>query len=120
MCLRYSHKRVAQLARARRGLQVISHVLKVMPRDIIRQMSSIDQVWGKRLRLFTKVCQDTIDLLVKGTAHTRMKVIGAKTTVKTSATSDVGRLTKSLKGGRVMIAFFVNYSTVAFPYIYQR
>ena len=26
-----------------------------------------------------------------------MKVIGAKTTVKTSATSDVGRLTKSLK-----------------------
>ena len=44
-----------------------------------------------------------------------MKVIGAKTTVKTSATSDVGRLTKSLKGGRVMNAFFVSYSTVAFP-----
>ena len=56
-----------------------------------------------------------MDLLVKGTAHTRMKVIGGKTTVKTSATSDIGRLTKSLKGGRVMIAFFVNYSTVAFP-----
>ena len=44
-----------------------------------------------------RCCQDTIDLLVKGTAHTRMKVIGTKTTVKTSATSDVGRLTKSLK-----------------------
>ena len=27
---------------ARRGLYVISHVLKVMPRDIITQMSSID------------------------------------------------------------------------------
>ena len=39
-----------------------------------------------------------MDLLVKGTAHTRMKVIGAKTTVKTSATFDIGRLTKSLKG----------------------
>jgi len=36
----------------------------------------------------------TVDLLVKGTAHTRIKVIGAKITVKTSATSDVGRLTK--------------------------
>ena len=42
--------------------------------------------------VFTKVFQDTIDLLVKGTAHTRMKVIGGKTTAKTSATSDVGRL----------------------------
>ena len=41
--------------------------------------------------LFTKVFQDIIDLLVKGTAHTRMKVIGRKTTVKTSATSDVSR-----------------------------
>ena len=39
-----------------------------------------------------------MDLLVKGTAHTRMKVIGAKITVKTSATCDVGRLTKYLKG----------------------
>ena len=38
-----------------------------------------------------------MDSLVKGTAHTRMKVIGAKTTVKTSATFDIGRLTKSLK-----------------------
>ena len=38
-----------------------------------------------------------MDLLVKGTAHTRMKVIGGKTTVKTSATTDIGRLTKSLK-----------------------
>ena len=56
-----------------------------------------------------------MDLFVKGTAHTRMNVIGRKTTVKTSATTDIGRLTKSLKGGRVMIAFFVNYSTVAFP-----
>ena len=36
-----------------------------------------------------------MDLLVKGTAHTRMKVIGVKTTVKTSASSDTGRLTKS-------------------------
>jgi len=47
--------------------------------------------------LFTEVSQDTILLLVKGTAHTRMKAIGGKITVKTSATSDVGRLTKSLK-----------------------
>ena len=46
---------------------------------------------------FTKSWKDTVDLLVKGTAHTRMKVIGGKTTVKTSATSDIGRLTKSLK-----------------------
>ena len=46
---------------------------------------------------FTKIWKDTVDLLVKGTAHTRMKVIGGKTTVKTSATSDIGRLTKSLK-----------------------
>ena len=38
-----------------------------------------------------------MDLLVKGTAHTRMKVIGAKITVKTSATCDIGRLTKSFK-----------------------
>ena len=38
-----------------------------------------------------------MDLLVKGAAHTRMKVIGAKITVKTSATADIGRLTKSLK-----------------------
>ena len=38
-----------------------------------------------------------MDLLVKGTAHTRMKVIGGKTTVKTSATTEIGRLTKSLK-----------------------
>ena len=59
-------------------------------------MSSLDQVWESDWRLFTKVCQDTIDLLVKGTAHTRMKAIGRKNTVKTSATSDVGRLTKPL------------------------
>ena len=39
-----------------------------------------------------------MDLLVKGTVHTRMKVISVKITVKTSATSDVGQLTKSLKG----------------------
>ena len=38
-----------------------------------------------------------MDLSVKGTAHTRMKVIGVKITVKTSATSDVCCLTKSLK-----------------------
>ena len=87
----------------------MSHVLKVMPRDIITQVWESD--WGS----FTKIWKDTVDLLAKGTAHTRMKVIGAKITVKTSATSDVCRLTKSLKGGRVMIAFFVNYSTVAFP-----
>jgi len=46
--------------------------------------------WGS----FTKIWKDTVDLLVKGTAHTRMKVIDANITVKTSATSDVGRLTK--------------------------
>ena len=39
-----------------------------------------------------------MDSLVKGTAHTRMKVIGVKTMVKTSATFDIGHLTKSLKG----------------------
>ena len=44
-----------------------------------------------------------------------MKETRAKTTMISSASSDVGRLKKSLKGGRVMIAFFVNYSTVAFP-----
>ena len=55
---------------------------------------SMGSDWGS----FTKIWKDTVDLLVKGTAHTRMKVIGAKITVKTSATSDVGRLTKSLKG----------------------
>ena len=44
-----------------------------------------------------KIWKGTMDLLVKGTAHTRMKVIGEKTTIKTSATSDIGRLTKSLK-----------------------
>jgi len=60
-------------------------------------MSSIDQVWENDWRLFTEVSQDTILLLVKGTAHTRMKAIGGKITIKTSATSDVGRLTKSLK-----------------------
>ena len=38
-----------------------------------------------------------MDLLVKGTAYTRMKVIGGRSTVKTSANSDIGRLTKSLK-----------------------
>ena len=38
-----------------------------------------------------------MDLLVKGTAHTRMKVIGGKATVNTSATTEIGRLTKSLK-----------------------
>ena len=38
-----------------------------------------------------------MDLLVKGTAHTQMKVIGEKTMIKTSATSDIGCLTKSLK-----------------------
>ena len=45
---------------------------------------------------FTKIWKDTVDLLVKGTVHTRMKVIGGKTTVKTSATSDIGRLTKKM------------------------
>ena len=38
-----------------------------------------------------------MDLLVEGTAHPRMKVIGVKITVKTSATSDIGRLTKKTK-----------------------
>ena len=42
-----------------------------------------------------------MDLLVKGTAHTRIKVIGAKTTIKPSGTSDLGRLTKSLKKMRI-------------------
>ena len=46
---------------------------------------------------FTKIWKDTMDLLVKSTAHTRMKVIDGKTTIKTSATFDIGRLTKSLE-----------------------
>ena len=41
-----------------------------------------------------------MDLLVKGTAHTRMKVIGGKTTVKTLVTTEIGCLTKSLKAGQ--------------------
>ena len=44
----------------------------------------------------------TMDLLVKGAAHTRMKAIGGKTTVKTSATSDIVHLTKSLKKEKKM------------------
>ena len=60
-------------------------------------MSSIDQVWESDWGLFTKVYQDTIDLLVKGTAHTRMKVIGRRTMVKTSGTSNIDRLANSLK-----------------------
>ena len=60
-------------------------------------MSAIDEVWESDWGSFTKIWKDTMDLLVKGTAHTRMKVIGGKTTVKTSATTDIGRLTKSLK-----------------------
>ena len=47
--------------------------------------------------LLTKIWKGTMDLLVKGTARTRKKVIGEKITIKTSTTSDVGRLTKSLK-----------------------
>jgi len=49
----------------------MSHVLKVMPRDIITQNVFY---WGS----FTKIWKDTVDLLAKGTAHTRMKVIGTK------------------------------------------
>ena len=52
---------------------------------------------GKRLASVHQGLQRYLDLLVKGTAHTRMKAIGVKTTVKTSATSDVGCLTKSLE-----------------------
>ena len=52
-------------------------------------MSSINQVWKSNWDLFTKVCKDTITLLVKALhAHTLMKVIGGKTTAKTSATSE--------------------------------
>ena len=60
-------------------------------------MSSIDQVWESDWGLFTKVYQDTIDLLVKGTAHMRMKVIGGRTMAKTSGTSNIGHFAKSLK-----------------------
>ena len=59
---------------------------------------------------FTKIWKDTVDFLVKGTAHTRMKVIGAKTTVKTSATSDIGRLTKSLKKKKMNNLTFRQFS----------
>ena len=68
-----------------------------MPHDIIRQMSAIDQVWESDWGSFTKIWKDSMDLLVKGTAHTQMNVISEKTTIKTSATSDIGHLTKSLK-----------------------
>ena len=51
-----------------------------------------------------------MDLLVKGTAHTQMKVIGEKTTVKTTATSDVGRLTKSLKKMKMNNLTFQQFS----------
>ena len=51
-----------------------------------------------------------MDLLVKGTAHTRMKVIGGKTTVKTSATTDIGRLTKSLKKMKMNNLIFRQFS----------
>ena len=60
-------------------------------------MSSIDQVWESDWVFFTKVYQDTINLLVKDTAHTRMKVIGGRTMVKTSGTSNIGHFAKSLK-----------------------
>ena len=60
-------------------------------------MSSIDQVWESDWGLFTKLYQDTIHLLVKGTAQTRMKVIGGRTMVKTSGTSNIGRVANSLK-----------------------
>ena len=55
-----------------------------------------DYAWGS----FTKIWKDTMNLLVKGTGRTQMKVIG-KTTIKTSATCDIGRLTKTnmLMGG---------------------
>ena len=59
-------------------------------------MSPIDLVWESDWRLFTKVCQDTIDLLVKGTAHTQMKVIGGKIMDKVCDIHvHVGCLTKS-------------------------
>ena len=73
-------------------------------------MSSIDQVWESDWRLFAKVCQDTIDLLVKGTVHTQMKVIGGKNTVKASVTSDVGHLTKSLKKRKMNNLTFWQFS----------
>ena len=63
---------------------------------------------------FTKIWKDTVDLLVKGTAHTRMKVIGGKTTVKTSAASDIGRLTKSLKKMKMNNLTFRQFSVSKF------
>ena len=47
-----------------------------------------------------------------------MKVIGAKTTVKTSATSDVGRLTKSLKVAGTVLKH-ANYSLLAVTTVMQ-
>ena len=55
------------------------------------------KVTNMHIKTFTKIWKDTVDLLAKSTVHTRMKVIGVKVTVKTSATSDIGHLTKSLK-----------------------
>ena len=51
-----------------------------------------------------------MDLLLNGTAPTQMKVIGEKTTVKTSATSDIGRLTKSLKKMKMNNLTFQQFS----------
>ena len=51
-----------------------------------------------------------MDLLVKGTVHTRMKVIGGKTTVKTSATTEIGRLKKSLKKMKMNNLTFQQFS----------
>ena len=65
-----------------------------MSRDIIRQMSSIDESdWG----LFTKDLENPINLLVKGTVHTQI--------IKTLATSNVAHLTKSLKMNNVTGGF---------------
>ena len=49
--------------------------------------------------------------MVKGTAHTGMKDIHSK---KDFVIMTIMYIIY-VKGGRVMIAFFVNYSTVAFP-----
>ena len=51
------------------------------------------------MRPFTKIRRDTIDPLAKARTHARMKAIGVKITVVTSAALDVGlfRLRKKKK-----------------------
>ena len=67
-------------------------------RDIIGKMASTcGEVSGALVFSSEQFRKGTNFLLVKGTLHTGMKETRAKTTMITSASSDVGRSKKSLK-----------------------